>query len=293
VNERIDRKTRLQLRRAGGTASSDELEALIERLDREWSFDRLVEAEAALTGLIGLALGARLDRRLLVLPGVVSSMLLLHAIHGWYPLLPIFRRLGVRTQNEIDTLRVESAAWGFPRPSTPGELGGRARRGGVARGLYLNSTTMDATMSRAQATEGDRVRAHSHPDANRRADTETQLCLESLANENRDVIGRHIAALDREWDVERYLQMNAGIVSLAGMVLGAAVHKRFLLLPAAVFTFFFQHAAQGWCPPLPVFRRMGVRTRHEINREKYALKALRGDFDEVNSGLSPVEERDV
>jgi len=46
-----------------------------------------------------------------------------------------------------------------------------------------------------------------------------------------------------------------------------------------VFGFFFQHATQGWCPPIPVFRRMGVRTRREINRERYALKALRGDFD--------------
>jgi hypothetical protein len=152
---------------------------------------------------------------------------------------------------------------------------------------------METTMRRAHATDGDRVRAHSHPDANRRTDTETQLCLESLANEDRDAIGRHIEALDREWDVERYLQMNAGIVSLAGVVLGATVHTRFLLLPAAVFTFFFQHAAQGWCPPLPVFRRMGVRTRHEINREKYALKALRGDFDEVDSRVAVGQERDV
>ena len=35
-----------------------------------------------------------------------------------------------------------------------------------------------------------------------------------------------------------------------------------------------------------VFRRMGVRTRREINREKYALKALRGDFDSGESGAS-------
>jgi hypothetical protein len=32
---------------------------------------------------------------------------------------------------------------------------------------------------------------------------------------------------------------------------------------------------------VPVFRRLGVRTRQEIEREKYALKALRGDFDGV------------
>lgn len=124
----------------------------------------------------------------------------------------------------------------------------------------------------------DRVRAHSDHLQNRRVDAQTQRCLEQHAAGDRAAVGRHIDALEREWDVERYLQMNAGLVSLSGVVLGAFVSPRFLALPAAVFGFFLQHAAQGWCPPLPVFRKMGVRTRREINREKYALKALRGDF---------------
>jgi hypothetical protein len=127
----------------------------------------------------------------------------------------------------------------------------------------------------------DRVRAHSNAQQNQRIDRQTQQCLEEHAAGDREHIDRHIDALDREWDVERYLQMNAGLVSLSGVVLGAMVNRRFLVLPAVVFGFFFQHATQGWCPPLPVFRKMGVRTRREINREKYALKALRGDFDDV------------
>jgi len=48
---------------------------------------------------------------------------------------------------------------------------------------------------------------------------------------------------------------------------------------AIVLPFLFQHAVQGWCPPVPVFRWLGVRTRQEIDEEKYALKVLRGDFD--------------
>jgi hypothetical protein len=128
----------------------------------------------------------------------------------------------------------------------------------------------------------DRVRAHSNRRHNQRIDAQTQQCLEQYATANREAIGRHIDALDREWDVERYLQMNAGIVSLSGVVLGAMVSRRFLVLPAVVFGFFFQHATQGWCPPLPVFRTMGVRTGREINQEKYALKALRGDFENVS-----------
>jgi hypothetical protein len=138
----------------------------------------------------------------------------------------------------------------------------------------------------------DRVRAHSNSLQNQRIDAQTQQCLQRHASADREVISRHIDALNREWDVERYLQMNAGLVSLSGVLLGGLVNRRFLLLPAAVFGFFFQHATQGWCPPLPVFRRMGVRTRREVNKEKYALKALRGDFNDASlERQSDQEER--
>lgn len=78
---------------------------------------------------------------------------------------------------------------------------------------------------------------------------------------------------------------NASILALAGTMLGAALDRKFLIVPATVLSFFFQHAVQGWCPPVPVFRRTGIRTRQEINREKHALKALRGDFDEVDTRI--------
>jgi hypothetical protein len=43
------------------------------------------------------------------------------------------------------------------------------------------------------------------------------------------------------------------------------------------------HAIKGWCLPLPLFRKMGVRTQTEIERERYALKALRGDFSQITA----------
>ncbi len=94
-------------------------------------------------------------------------------------------------------------------------------------------------------------------------------------------ISERIWQLETEWDVERTLQANASTLSLIGVVLGLRSDRRFLLLPAVVFGFFLEHALQGWCPPLPLLRRLGVRTQREIDREKYALKALRGDFDDV------------
>ncbi len=104
VNERIDADAQLRLREAGST-SSDDLSRRIAQLDREWDFDRALETEASLMGLLGLTLGIAVDKRFLVLPGFVASMLVLHATHGWYPLLPVFRRLGVRTRDEIDRER--------------------------------------------------------------------------------------------------------------------------------------------------------------------------------------------
>ena len=150
---------------------------------------------------------------------------------------------------------------------------------------------IESTDALATAGPADRVRAHTPAALNQRVDAETQHCLESLAGADPLEIAAHIDALDREWDVERYLQTNASIVSLAGVVLGAAVDRRFLVLPATVFTFFFQHAVQGWCPPLPVFRRLGIRTQAEIEEERYALKALRGDFEgTAGSGGSRIKE---
>ena len=92
-------------------------------------------------------------------------------------------------------------------------------------------------------------------------------------------IGRRLDDLDREWDIERTLEANAASIGLAGVALGAMADRRWLLLPAAVTAFLLQHAIQGWCPPVPFFRRRGVRTAEEIAAERYALKVLRGDFE--------------
>ncbi|MBP2293324.1 hypothetical protein [Azospirillum rugosum] len=101
-------------------------------------------------------------------------------------------------------------------------------------------------------------------------------------------IGRRLDDLDREWDVERTLEANAATLALTGTLLGAFVDRRFLVLPALVTGFLLQHALQGWCPPVPILRRLGVRTATEIERERTALKALRGDFKSLD-GTAPEE----
>jgi hypothetical protein len=114
--------------------------------------------------------------------------------------------------------------------------------------------------------------------------------------EHPEEIDLRLDELDHEWDVERTLEANAATLALTGTLLGVYVDRRFLVLPAAVTAFLLQHALQGWCPPAPVFRRLGVRTTAEIDRERYALKALRGDFkrlDAASRDAGPRERADA
>lgn len=110
-----------------------------------------------------------------------------------------------------------------------------------------------------------------------------QKTLDNIANYaygDKAAIEARLKALDEEWDIERTLQVNAASVALVGIGLAATVDRRWLALPAAVCGFLLLHGTEGWCPPLPILRRRGVRTAAEIARERYALKVLRGDFKE-------------
>ena len=124
----------------------------------------------------------------------------------------------------------------------------------------------------------DRTIANTPPVVNQRIHGRTLHDVSRYIGADPVFIDERIRELEREWDVERTLEANAAIVALAGLALGVAVDRRFLAIPAAVAGFLLQHALQGWCPPLPVIRRLGVRTAAEIHQEIIALRILRGDF---------------
>ena len=139
-------------------------------------------------------------------------------------------------------------------------------------------------------TEGDRVRANTVPEVNQRIDEQIERNIRHYSGQTKEEIYRRIRELDQEWDFERVLETMASSVSLTGVVLGSTVDRRWYLLPTAVLSFLLLHAIQGWCPPLPMLRGLGIRTREEIARERYALKALAGDFAEISREPSRVEQ---
>lgn len=124
----------------------------------------------------------------------------------------------------------------------------------------------------------ERVPQHTAEPVNDQIRRQTEERVVRCAAAGRAAIDRRLAELDREWDIERTLEANAATASLVGLTLGATVDRKWFLVPAVVAGFLLQHAVQGWCPPMPVFRRLGFRTQSEIDYERYALKSLRGDF---------------
>jgi len=134
----------------------------------------------------------------------------------------------------------------------------------------------------------DRVQAHTSESVNQRIEEEARSRVLASAGAPPDALSRRIQDLENEWDVERFLEMNASALAFTGVVLGLLWNRKFFLIPCLVLPFLFQHAIQGWCPPIPILRRRGIRTRREIDLEKYAIKALRGDFTGVRpDGIDP------
>ena len=127
----------------------------------------------------------------------------------------------------------------------------------------------------ALPSTADRVPNHTAEHVNREIQQRIQRSIDHHRR-HPEQIAQRLRELDHEWDIERTLQANAATLSMAGAVLGLTVSRKFFGIPLVVGGFLLQHALQGWCPPLPVFRRMGVRTTTEIEHERAALQALRG-----------------
>lgn len=130
---------------------------------------------------------------------------------------------------------------------------------------------------------GDRIRAKTSPKINEAIDREIAATVRFYAGKTDYEISKRIRQLDDEWDIGRHVETRAAVISIIGLVLGLSKSRKWFILPLIATTFLLQYAIQGWAPPIPLLRRFGIRTKQEIDVETYALKTLRGDFDEVSS----------
>jgi len=129
----------------------------------------------------------------------------------------------------------------------------------------------------------DRVRDHSAHAVNQRIVRDIDRNVEHCIRGGREAISERIAELDREWDIDRALMANFAVVG--GIAYGVGVHRYanrpllsrrrtgFLYFFAAQLGFLLMHAGVGWCPPMVLWRRLGVRTKTEIELERSLLLA--------------------
>lgn len=129
-------------------------------------------------------------------------------------------------------------------------------------------------------TTTNRVQEHTPPEINERIQQGIRDSARRLSCEPEQIAAR-LEELDREWDIDRTIEARAGGLTFVSTILGLTWKRGFLLVPIVVGSFLLQRALLGWCPPLAILRRQGFRTRSEIESERQALKALRGDYDNL------------
>jgi hypothetical protein len=149
----------------------------------------------------------------------------------------------------------------------------------------------EAIIERRLESVVDRVRDHSAQHINRRVVQQTSERIESCIRQGRDAVVRRLADLDHEWDIDRVLMANFAVVGGLAYAIGLERYSRPRLLGlgrrrtgwlkffGVQLGFLLVHATAGWCPPLVVWRRLGVRTKTEIEVERSVLLAALENTD--------------
>lgn len=131
-----------------------------------------------------------------------------------------------------------------------------------------------------------RVFMRTDPKINAEIKDQTIRNLNIFKNGNEAELTERIQNLCAEWDTERVLEVNASMLLLLSAYLGIKTGRIWFVLTGVIGGFMLQHALQGWCPPLPIIRKWGVRTSDEIHAEKLSLKVMRGDFKKEFSDVT-------
>lgn len=134
-------------------------------------------------------------------------------------------------------------------------------------------------MTSSPDTASQNTQAATEAEIQRQIDAKIEESIRYYATQPPEAIANRIQELENECDVERTLAMTAGGIGLGGIVLSFfGGGRKWLLLGGTALGMLLVYLRQGSSPALPLLRKFGVRTRAEIEREKNALKVLRGDF---------------
>ena len=146
---------------------------------------------------------------------------------------------------------------------------------------------VDALLERPASQTSDRVRQNTPPEINTRIDSATVKRVWDYSRKSPEEITARIQELDCEWDLERLLETVAAGTALTGVFLSGIKSRVWLLLSTAVLASLLQHSLTRRSTAVQFVRALGIRTRREIDAEKYALRLLRGDFEKLHGVSEP------
>ncbi|MCE9666613.1 hypothetical protein LY474_02205 [Myxococcus stipitatus] len=135
----------------------------------------------------------------------------------------------------------------------------------------------------------DSARIHTPLMVNRRIDEHVESCVRHMASHaDRAEMSHYLQKLEREWDLNRAVMVGTSALGALGLLLGSRDGGRWRVLTAAACGLLVQHALFGFGPLSGPLRALGIRTRREIDLEKFAIKALRGDFERIPNDGGPM-----
>lgn len=132
-------------------------------------------------------------------------------------------------------------------------------------------------ISHWRAPDHDGIREHTADTVNRKIDLITRGAI-AEAEVSAWRIRARLTELDREWNVDRALMLNFAVAASVSSALAMRSLAQRGTIGGWGALFFVQlgflafHAVKRWCPPLPVFRRLGFRSAKEIASERCALE---------------------
>ncbi|HKQ39458.1 MAG TPA: hypothetical protein VJ063_15380 [Verrucomicrobiae bacterium] len=112
-------------------------------------------------------------------------------------------------------------------------------------------------------------------------DAKIEQNIRFYATQSPDAISKRIEELDQECDLDRSMALYGSGIGLGTILFSFIGGKKWLVVGGTALGFLLKHCLDGTSPVVPLLRKFGVRTRSEIDREKYALKILRGDFADM------------
>jgi hypothetical protein len=127
------------------------------------------------------------------------------------------------------------------------------------------------------STTTERVARNTSPKYRQQFEQQLRENICRYMSAERHEIDQRLAELDREWNIERAIELEAPAMIALGAILGLTRSRKWFGLSVFAATMVIFHNTQGWYPLLRVFQRMGFRSQNDIEEERMALRVLRKD----------------